>query len=654
MHKIIVQLPTNRDCAGVLEIKNAAGKRIAGPFQVCGRADDERAQANKNPARNPLLPFGDTPLGRYQVVKIIGSGPGTPYGSDEFGAAGLVLLQPKQGDAALADANGRFGFFIQGGARSRNRLLRPTQDGSLRLSDRDQRKFISALRRLGEANNVCIVICTAKSSGKVAVAANVPAVRTGRSASSSLLLASSVVASLVTGTIRQALLRTALHGAGASIASSGLVLLAQDHASAQPAGGDYNPTGGGAMDQLNTVEHNSQDAAHASTDEEAHDKAAQGFDTPSSVAPPVDLHDKQETVNPDAASGETPPASAAGVAPGSPIVAPSKPSSTPVETPETPEVSPTEPPPNSTEITPAPEATAPQNEDMQEEKTSTGNANQPTMPTQEEMRDAVAEPSANPTAPNSSTALENQNKPEEASPLENANQSAPTAQEPAAKALTDHESEQLSNPTPAVILPTTSTTTPSDFEVKPGDATANSPTVEPPSQRAPQNLNPDPRAIASADYATENAISHDDGSYGDQKCATYVTEALANNGIKLNMDVGGYRKDGHGYAKNLGPILADAGFKPVFAYDGSKDLDIEALKPQKGDVVVIQSPGKNNPAGHTAIFNGRDWVSDFVQDDQRVHPEDESGGLYPGKDYRNNHPAFQIYRLQSPPNPPKK
>jgi hypothetical protein len=488
MNKIIIQLPINRDYAGRLEIQNAAGKRIAGPFPVCGRADDERAQANKNPARNPLLPFGDTPLGEYKVVKIIGSGQGTPYSGDEFGSMGLVLLQPKQGDAALADANGRFGFFIQGGAWSRNRLLRPTQDGSLRLSDGDQRRFIGALRKLGETNCQCLVISTAKAGGKVAIASSPASARTSRNKSSSLLLASSVVASLVTGTIRQALLRTALHGAGASIASSGLVLLAQDNASAQNMG-DYTPTGSGQE----------------------------------TIAPPsgdntVDLHDKQGIVDPNAASGNMPPASAAGLAPGSPIFSAPQPSSAPEETPPAPNATPesqlgdqnvqeqTVPPPQS------PSETQPENNDGGQphlkdslpgtylndtsgngnnnpagipglpgiyvngprsesdatgpsdttlrpldqidrgvkapEETGPSDAGQPnnSSPSVEAPSPSTPGSLANPASPDSGTAPESQNNPGVATPLENPDQPAPAEQSPAEKAMVEHDSQNLANP----------------------------------------------------------------------------------------------------------------------------------------------------------------------------------------------------------------
>ncbi len=173
MYKIIIRLPSNRDCAGQLHLENPSGKRIAGPFPVGGRADNKLAQDNGNPDRNRLLPFGDTPLGEYQILQIIASGTGTPYAAEEFGAAGIVLLQPKDGEAVLADANGRFGFFIQGGAVSRKGALRPTE-GSLRLFNGHQRKFIAALRRLGGADCQCLVVETesGKATHRIADAAS--------------------------------------------------------------------------------------------------------------------------------------------------------------------------------------------------------------------------------------------------------------------------------------------------------------------------------------------------------------------------------------------------------------------------------------------------------------------------------------------------
>src|SRR5579859_6185293 len=101
--KIVVRLPHDRDYAGWIHIESAAGKRLAGPFPVCGRASDQFARDGKNSRRDPVLPFGDTPLGKYQVQKIIESGGATAYSSEEFGSSGIVLLQPVSGEAALAD-----------------------------------------------------------------------------------------------------------------------------------------------------------------------------------------------------------------------------------------------------------------------------------------------------------------------------------------------------------------------------------------------------------------------------------------------------------------------------------------------------------------------------------------------------------------------
>ncbi len=170
MYKIIVRLPGNRDFAGSIQIENSAGRRIAGPFPICGRADDKLARENKNPNRDPLLPFGDTPLGEYQLKEIIASGNATPYSAEEFGSSGIVLLQPGNGAAALADANGRFGFFIQGGALSRKGLLRPT-DGSLRLSNKHQRELLAVLQQLNGAGCKCQVVECAKKGKRIAVTA---------------------------------------------------------------------------------------------------------------------------------------------------------------------------------------------------------------------------------------------------------------------------------------------------------------------------------------------------------------------------------------------------------------------------------------------------------------------------------------------------
>ena len=114
MYKLIVTLPVNRDFEGVLRLEDQNGHLVAGPFAVCGRADREAAGRHANPSCNALLPFGDTPLGRYRMAGILPTGRRTNLPAERFGPYGVVVLKPAAGEAALADANGRFCIVISG------------------------------------------------------------------------------------------------------------------------------------------------------------------------------------------------------------------------------------------------------------------------------------------------------------------------------------------------------------------------------------------------------------------------------------------------------------------------------------------------------------------------------------------------------------
>jgi GH24 family phage-related lysozyme (muramidase) len=159
MRKLIVILPENRDFEGVLRLEEQNGRLVAGPFAVCGRADGEVAGRHGNSSRQALLPFGDTPLGRYRIAGILPTGRRTNLPAERFGPYGVVVLQPAAGEAALADANGRFCIVIQGGKLGPGRRLRPT-NGSLRLADKDQKKLVRALRRCDQC--VCECMATAE------------------------------------------------------------------------------------------------------------------------------------------------------------------------------------------------------------------------------------------------------------------------------------------------------------------------------------------------------------------------------------------------------------------------------------------------------------------------------------------------------------
>ena len=392
MHKIIVSLPIDRDDAGLLEVRDPKDKRVAGPYKVIGRADEQLARAHKNPGRNPLLPFGHMPSGEYRVAAILESGSGTDYGEDDYGDAGVVQLEPRNGDAALADANGRFRFLIQGGRPDAQGGLRPT-DGSLRLHDADQRKLVRVLHSLQGGACNCLVqeseSLPAKAEGVVArgrnpaARKNSPAAMPGVSRRSRLLtifwLRTVMGATGVMVAVRSALgfapaapsvdpgqaSRTVMSAKGNALKLPGRTLFTRGRLFAY-GGGDYTqpteqapapeeqapapeqqspapqeetPVPGNntnAMNQLNNAEQKSQDAPHASTPEEAKQEAGQPFDQGGSDTPPVPV----------------------GPAPAAPAPVPSQ-EQTPAPEEETPAPEPEEETPAPEEETPAPEEETP-------------------------------------------------------------------------------------------------------------------------------------------------------------------------------------------------------------------------------------------------------------------------------------------------------
>lgn len=110
------------------------------------------------------------------------------------------------------------------------------------------------------------------------------------------------------------------------------------------------------------------------------------------------------------------------------------------------------------------------------------------------------------------------------------------------------------------------------------------------------------------------------GSLG--RCAEYVRRAIEAGGVALTR---------HQSAKDYGPSLTAVGFLEIVS--GHADASYQH---QAGDVGIIQ-PIAHQPDGHMTMFNGSNWVSDFVQ----------NHGIYPGPSYRSAQPAYAIYRYPS-------
>ena len=101
------------------------------------------------------------------------------------------------------------------------------------------------------------------------------------------------------------------------------------------------------------------------------------------------------------------------------------------------------------------------------------------------------------------------------------------------------------------------------------------------------------------------------------KCGKFVHKAIDAGGIRLNTAYNPNGKSASGY----GPILRHSGFLTVAPGE----------KPQKGDVVVFQ-PVEGHPDGHVAMFDGKQWISDYKQD-----------SIYAASPYKNGAP-YVIYR----------
>lgn len=135
--RILIDLPEDRRAPGQLKLLD--GDRLVFTCACLGKADNARAQKADNPMRDPLKPFGDTPIGRYS-----GSVVGPDEDTNGFGVHGRIALTPIAGAALLSVKAGRAGIMIHGGAPNSAGKLRPTY-GCVRVSDDSMAQILAAL-----------------------------------------------------------------------------------------------------------------------------------------------------------------------------------------------------------------------------------------------------------------------------------------------------------------------------------------------------------------------------------------------------------------------------------------------------------------------------------------------------------------------------
>lgn len=97
-----------------------------------------------------------------------------------------------------------------------------------------------------------------------------------------------------------------------------------------------------------------------------------------------------------------------------------------------------------------------------------------------------------------------------------------------------------------------------------------------------------------ADYATAH-ISRN--RFGEGKCARFVFLAIYN---------GDWNKPRPRSAKDSGPLLEKMGYIEV-------ENDMTFKKAQVGDIRVWEAIPNKHKDGHIDIFNGKNWVSDFIE-----------------------------------------
>lgn len=128
-------------------------------------------------------------------------------------------------------------------------------------------------------------------------------------------------------------------------------------------------------------------------------------------------------------------------------------------------------------------------------------------------------------------------------------------------------------------------------------------------------------------------------------CARHVRDAIeADRKTKLDLalvPLREYKGEETRLAKDYGPALVAAKFAAIVP-------DAAALgtyRPRAGDVVVFDGfPG--HEAGHMAMYDGNEWVSDFKQGSavKRPHDGDAGNGFYVNENDHFVGHSFKIYR----------
>lgn len=122
----------------------------------------------------------------------------------------------------------------------------------------------------------------------------------------------------------------------------------------------------------------------------------------------------------------------------------------------------------------------------------------------------------------------------------------------------------------------------------------------------------------------------DDGGYDVNAAVSYLREHAHKSSIgqcakyvRMAIEAGGISTEGRpASAKDYDSFLPQIGYH---------ELSKENYNPLPGDIVVHEAQS-GHPHGHIAMYDGQNWISDFVQID-----------MFGGRAYRNN-PDYTLWR----------
>ena len=108
---------------------------------------------------------------------------------------------------------------------------------------------------------------------------------------------------------------------------------------------------------------------------------------------------------------------------------------------------------------------------------------------------------------------------------------------------------------------------------------------------------------------------------GKGRCGEYVRKALQAGGANFN-------GSNPGTGKEYGPTLLRLGFHEIIV------ANPDTFNFMPGDIMVMEPYEKStNNAGHVAGYDGRNWISDFIQNDYWAGPR-----------YRKERPKNAVFR----------